>query len=590
MSNTVPRLHALTGLRFVAAAGIVLCHSAWFGVIDPRFYELFNLGRFVDLFFILSGFILTYVYPRLETAGDRGRFLLARFARLWPAHALGLLLMVLLFHPPTAPVPGIGPRTLAVINLAMVHSWVPVSNLYFSYNGPSWSIATEFGFYICFLFLIRRWERTWHVKLLLAWVLALLPRVCLVWLPAGEVPGTALTVAGLNFHPLVRLFEFTLGMTAALLWRNVSPRLRVGRSLGTLLELAALALAGADMYTPLSYAFAAKLIPWIGAFGVRLESHLPFALLILVLANEWGWVSRMLAAGPAVLLGEISYTVYILHAILARYYGEHQKAFAELPPWLVYGGYWLVLLVVCHFVWAGLERPVRLWLVGLWPKPVPDGARPNPVQAAGTGLSFWQRLAAPGRWLLAGEALALTCLLASVAAYATRPLGYRFINARTAEALAAQGEPAVRGARFGEHFVLRGAVLAGARLRLVWESCQKQDTNQCIAVHLLDRTGKILHGADYVRKLREATVTAGALWEERVDLPQPLLAGVTHIGICVTPNGGKAGPMPVAGAPCDWNGHRLLLALPAGASPSPESPPNKQETRHGGREARPTGT
>ena len=59
--------------------------------------------------------------------------------------------------------------------------------------------------------------------------------------------------------------------------------------------------------------------------------------MILVLANGWGWVSRLLAAGPAVLLGEISYTVYILHVILARYYGEHQKAFAELPAWLVYG-------------------------------------------------------------------------------------------------------------------------------------------------------------------------------------------------------------------------------------------------------------
>jgi hypothetical protein len=265
------------------------------------------------------------------------------------------------------------------------------------------------------------------------------------------------------------------------------------------------------------------------------------------------------------LLGEISYCVYILHVILTRTYGQHIKAFEELPVWLVYGGYWLILLLVSHFVWAGVEQPLRKWLVGLWPRPVPAAGRTSPVRPAAD--SVWQSLAAPGRWLLAGETLVLACLLGAVAAYATRPLSHRFLDALTAEALAAQGESGVRGACFGERFVLRGAALVpvpdGTRLRLVWQSSRSQESNQFIAIHLLDSGGKILAGTSYVRKLGRTTVPAGALWEEKVDLPRELFARASQIGICVAPDE-KDNPLPITGGPCDWNEHRLLLALPAG--------------------------
>jgi peptidoglycan/LPS O-acetylase OafA/YrhL len=419
MMDKTHKLNSLTGLRFVAAAGIVLTHSGWFGMTA---HKVINLGRFVDLFFILSGFILAYNYPRLDTAGGRGRFLLARFARLWPAHALGLLLMVLLYEHPTLPVRGIGPRGVAVLNLVMVHSWVPVQNLVFSYNSPSWSIATEFGFYILFLFLIQRWERTWHVKLLLTCLLAcaLPPLLRLTGWPGEDVSGEVLSTACLGFHPLMKVCEFTLGMSAALLWRRLSPRLRVGATWGTLLELSAVALVAAVMYIPFQQTVHALLSPYVGNIGGMLFVAGPLALLIVVLANERGWVSRLLGSRSGVLLGEISYTIYILHFILIHYYSEHLGAFARLPGWLAYGVFWLILLTVCHFVYVGFERPVRGWLVGLWPAPGRGDIRPRGVASPAAPRTLWQRLAEPSRRLLAGEAVVLCCLLISVVVYATR--------------------------------------------------------------------------------------------------------------------------------------------------------------------------
>lgn len=75
------KLHALTSLRFFAAAMIVVYHSAVpFGVLNPRWLTIrFDAG--VSFFFVLSGFILTHAYWSLDMRGA-GRFLVARVARI----------------------------------------------------------------------------------------------------------------------------------------------------------------------------------------------------------------------------------------------------------------------------------------------------------------------------------------------------------------------------------------------------------------------------------------------------------------------------------------------------------------------------
>ena len=93
----VKRLHALTALRFVAAFMIVLHHSRGVSLLptNTAFFGL-ELYQAVAFFFVLSGFILTYVYPKFDSWNDRGRFLFARFARIWPAHVASFILLVLL--------------------------------------------------------------------------------------------------------------------------------------------------------------------------------------------------------------------------------------------------------------------------------------------------------------------------------------------------------------------------------------------------------------------------------------------------------------------------------------------------------------
>jgi peptidoglycan/LPS O-acetylase OafA/YrhL len=86
------RLAALTSLRFLAAAAIVYHHvmGAW---AFPRVPQ-FHFAQGVSFFFVLSGFILTYRYPVLRDWREIRRFWLARFARIWPAHATSLVIVV----------------------------------------------------------------------------------------------------------------------------------------------------------------------------------------------------------------------------------------------------------------------------------------------------------------------------------------------------------------------------------------------------------------------------------------------------------------------------------------------------------------
>jgi len=154
----------LTGLRFLAASAIVLHHlrgSFGFPYID------WPLGNAVSFFFVLSGFILAHVYGQIEDSAGLQRFWRARFARIWPLHAVTFAFAWAVLDPgfPAAP---------WVANAFLVQSWIPIQEFYFSYNAVSWSISTEVFLYLAFPLLLFRLSRTWHWKLALAFLLVLI--------------------------------------------------------------------------------------------------------------------------------------------------------------------------------------------------------------------------------------------------------------------------------------------------------------------------------------------------------------------------------------------------------------------------------
>jgi len=137
------------------------------------------------------------------------------------------------------------------------------------------------------------------------------------------------------------------------------------------------------------------------------------------------------------------------------------------------------------------------------------------------------------------------------------------INYTEASSVAEHGVQSVHGARFGENIELVGAVLTpalgGMELQLAWRCVHEVRLEYMVAVHLLDETRKILAQLDFAQDIKQARVTPGAVWMDRVSMPAAKLKGVQQVGIALYIPGG--GMEPIDRGPRDWDEHRLLLPL-----------------------------
>jgi peptidoglycan/LPS O-acetylase OafA/YrhL len=134
--------------------------------ITPHRYFVSKGYLAVDMFFVLSGFVMAHVYRRAfsEGATEHYRsFLMARIARLYPLHIFILLLFVAtaavsqfmagLATGSFESIPLTGPRSLGAI-IANIFMLQGLSAGQLSWNYPTWSISVEFMAYLAFPFAL----------------------------------------------------------------------------------------------------------------------------------------------------------------------------------------------------------------------------------------------------------------------------------------------------------------------------------------------------------------------------------------------------------------------------------------------------
>ena len=353
-----PLILPLTGLRFLAAFAIVLHHvQGHFGVPNNAFQD-WKLEQGVTIFFVLSGFVLAYSYPALDKPGDTRHFYVGRIARILPAHLLTLLAAVALGMPFEV--------RHFFVNATLLQSWVPTGDYFFSYNAVSWSISTEMAFYLIFPLLISKFASTWTWKLagclvasmgvaVLAWQLAL---------PFFN-GGKNVVIQGLVMvNPIARIFEFCLGMAAALLR---------GRCRESLIHLrfgtwAAVELIGVVLLVWGVHWINVKLYPLMVSSamqywtGQSLIPAVPAALLLIILASSTGPLARVLACPPVRFLGEISFAIYLTHQLILRFFSVYPQVLRGLSQYSAIGVYFVVVLATStalHLV----ENPARRMIV-----------------------------------------------------------------------------------------------------------------------------------------------------------------------------------------------------------------------------------
>ena len=291
-------IKSLTSLRGIAAMAVVIEHFSataeqHAAVSVPSLVAHGYLA--VDLFFVLSGFIMAYTYlGTFEAHGIRAfpNFLGKRVARIVPLNTVVLLCLV-----------AAGGVSSAVLdrNILYVSPYLPFdlpANLFMlqglgigtNLNAPSWTISTEFAAYMIFPLLV--WLM-FHRRVAVSIVTGLLALIGLCGIASMQPK---------------------LGLDTGTIWQGV------GRCITEF-------ILGLGIYAIFRQR---RAIPWLGSDGVVLAavlttgaflllridlfSVLPFPLLILSLACNDGRASRWLSSSVPYFLGVISYSIYLIHS------------------------------------------------------------------------------------------------------------------------------------------------------------------------------------------------------------------------------------------------------------------------------------
>jgi len=390
-------IRALTGLRIVAAVWVVLFHfRPMVNDASPDFREalapVLNCGaQGVDLFFILSGFVLTWNY--LDRMGQTWsiratlHFLWLGLARVWPVYLVTLhlaaLLVILSLHVGHVPLPEV--RDLTAISyirqVLLVQLWFQPFFDGSSWDGPAWSISAEWLAYLLFggvvLVIFRMTHATRARSLVLLAFAASLP------------PAVLLLASGQFYTPwswLPRIVtQFVAGALACAAVRRLRPTDRARRVTGYVSLLLATAIVG------ILYLLDAHPIP--GVYDSSGLVDVLFVPLVMTLAIGWGSLPRLLSTRLMVYGGEISFCLYMVHELVHTSWGWAVEQF-ELKPqddpwkWNVFGLLAIAVgisILMYHFV----EEPARRWMrrmVGGRAGVRAADAAPDPGESVGTRL------------------------------------------------------------------------------------------------------------------------------------------------------------------------------------------------------------
>jgi peptidoglycan/LPS O-acetylase OafA/YrhL len=341
---------SLTGLRFILALWIAVFH---FGDM----YDHAGFGSWpimkagvarVDVFFVLSGFVLTHVYwMRTEAKFDFASFLQARFARLFPLHLLALSLLLVLVG--AANLVGASEETQGFTvqgflgNLFLLQAWGIEGTG--KWNFPAWTISAEFCGYLLFplfLMLATCFRRTPLLFLAFSVAFALVLDFAF-----RQILGRSLTQSTADLGAIRGSAVMLIGVAGRVAFERTSLSARAGLGLA----IAGLAIAGSAAFFELSTAIVA----------------LGGVMIVIGLASRDVLGSQSYLNTPMMVeLGKWSYGIFILHVplFMAMRHGAGILGIDFVVNVVTTLVAICVLICASAFAHYLVEEPARKWLRG----------------------------------------------------------------------------------------------------------------------------------------------------------------------------------------------------------------------------------
>jgi peptidoglycan/LPS O-acetylase OafA/YrhL len=381
----VRQVHALTGVRIVAAMWVVLFHvrgniAAEFPWLDAVIGPLLAHGELgVDLFFALSGYVLALNYgERMGIRLDRQatvKFWWARLARVWPAYAFMLVFTaiwhgILLARQSADPV-AVKDYSIASFlrQLTLVVQWTEPGFDRLTWNGAAWSVSAEAFAYLLYpiiALLIFRLNRAFSTRSLVVMAAVVLFPVVFF--------SYVLGLYGPWMWVLRILCAFTAGALMFYIVRRLPDTGRMRMLASHLLVLAIVVLVAGCYFMHLTgrARYVGLLIPvlvmMVGTLGVA-DRH----------------IARLLGTRALVIGGMASYSIYLVHMPLIEIFWKMQMTFPEALGTGTVGakvGFALMPVVVSvlgYMLWRHFEEPARRKMRVMSTQHIPERAVDDPA-------------------------------------------------------------------------------------------------------------------------------------------------------------------------------------------------------------------
>ena len=365
-------IKALTGLRIVASVWVVLFHfRPMVSDVSPDFREnlspVLNSGaQGVDLFFILSGFVLAYNYldrmGRSWSTRETLHFLWLRLARVWPVYLVTLHLAVLwiIFTLHVGRVPSSDLAKLTAISyvrqVLLVQLWFEPFFDGTSWDGPAWSISAEWLAYLLFGLLIL---------VIFRMKLATRARTLMVLAVVAQLPPMVLLLtSGVFYTPwswLPRIVtQFTAGALACAAVRRLELSDRARRVVGYVSLVLIVAMV--------SVVYLLDAHPITGVLDSGGVVDVLFVPLVMTLAVGVGSLPRLLSTRVMVYGGQISFCLYMVHELVHTAWTWAVVQF-QLTPWHSDSpwkwniiGLIAIAVVLSSLMYHFVEEPARRWM------------------------------------------------------------------------------------------------------------------------------------------------------------------------------------------------------------------------------------
>jgi len=344
---------SLTPFRFIAAFIVVIFHFGGNTQLAQLAPNILTAGsQMVSFFFVLSGFVMVQAYAKKGRL-QRRDYWLSRIARIAPVYLLALLLAALFMSKPA-----LNNAFSLALNITFLQAWLPPYPL--SFNGPSWSLSVEMFLYLLFPFTLT------YIKNSRLSPPNLMAIAAVFWVACQAILGALLSsdfYQGfpsasfdlIHYFPPGHLSSFLLGVTGGYFAIKKDKTLPPIESLIFIAGSLALVLAALH-YKSLYSSQAGFSAPLHGSFFAPF-----FLLFIIAIAIADPTLSRPLRAKPLLLLGEISYGLYILQSPIHHIYMKYLSKTLDLGYEANFYCYVALLLAASLCSYYVLEKPVKQW-------------------------------------------------------------------------------------------------------------------------------------------------------------------------------------------------------------------------------------